>query len=101
MIVVDAQIGPPGNLYVYAVQLDDLERANGTGGLNDLLRSGVRPAGWPAAIPSDETFVVNGEDDTIAIFDAWYLSGPNTSQDPDLARLVDDLFLTPITVGPF
>ena len=101
MIEVDAQVGPPGDLYKYAAQLNQLERANGTGGLNDLLRSGKRPAGWPAAIPPNEAFVVTGEDDTVDIFDAWYLTGSTANQDPALVQLVNDLFLTPITVGPF
>jgi serine/threonine-protein kinase len=101
MIEVDAQVGPPGDLYRYAAQLNQLERAAGTGGLDDMLRSGTRPAGWPAAIPPDEAFVVTGEDDTVDIFDAWYLTGPTANQDPTLSQLVNDLFLTPITLGPF
>ena len=101
MIAVAAQMGPRDDLYKYAAQLSQLERADATGGLDDLLRSGHRPAGWPAQIPPNETFVVTGEDLTVAIFDAWYLTGPTTSQDPGLVQLVNDLFLTPITVGPF
>jgi hypothetical protein len=101
MIAVAAQVGPPDDLYKYAAQLNQLERADGTGGLDDLLRSGHRPAGWPAQIPPNEAYVVTGEDDTVAIFDAWYLTGPTANQDPGLVQLVNDLFLTPITVGPF
>jgi protein kinase-like protein len=101
MIEVDAQVGPPGDLYKYAAQLNQLERADGTGGLDDLLRSGTRPAGWPAAIPPNEAFVVTGQDDTVDVFDAWYLTGPTANHDPALVQLVDDLLLTPITVGPF
>lgn len=101
MIEVDAQVGPKGDLYRYAAQLNQLERTDGTGGLDDLLRSGHRPAGWPATIPPNEAFVVTGEDDTVDIFDAWYLTGPTANQDPALVQLLNDLFLTPITLGPF
>jgi hypothetical protein len=101
MIEVAAQVGPPGDLYKYAAQLNQLERTTGTGGLDDLLRSGTRPPGWPAAIPANEAFVVTGEDDTVDIFDAWYLTGPTANQDPTLVQLANDLFLTPITLGPF
>jgi hypothetical protein len=61
----------------------------------------VRPPGWPARIPAHEAFVVAGEDATIAVFDLWYLDGSTTDQDPALVTLARDLFLTPITVGPF
>ncbi len=101
MIVAGEHVGPPGDLYKYASELSKLERAPGTGGLDDLLRSGVRPAGWPAAIPANEAFLVTGEDATVEIFDAWYLDGSTRSQDPELLRLAEDLFLTPITTGPF
>jgi hypothetical protein len=101
MIAVDAQIGPSSDLYKYAAQLAKLENEAGTGSLDDLLRSGARPAGWPAAIPANEAFVVTGEDDTIYIFDAWYLDGSTANQDPALVKLTQDIFLTSITVGPF
>jgi hypothetical protein len=101
IIDVDAQVGPPNDLYKYASQLSQLENEAGTGGLDDLLRSGVRPAGWPKAIPANEAFVVTGEDDTVAIFDAWYLDGSTADQDSALVKLTQDIFLTPITVGPF
>jgi len=101
MVEADAQVGPPNDLYKYAAQLSKLENEAGTGGLDDLLRSGVRPAGWPAAIPANEAFVVTGQDDTIEIFDAWYLDGSTENQDPALVKLTQDIFLTNITVGPF
>jgi hypothetical protein len=101
MIVVGEQAGPPNDLYRYAAQLAKLENESGTGSVDDLLRSGVRPAGWPAAIPANEAFVVTGEDATIEIFDAWYLDGSTAAQDPALVKLTQDIFLTSITVGPF
>lgn len=99
VIGVGVPAGPPGDLYRYAGELVSLERAPGTGGLDDLLRSGVRPAGWPAAIPANEAFVVAAEDNGIEIFDAWYLDGPTVDQDPALVQLAQSLFLTPIALG--
>ena len=96
IIEVAATAGPPGDLYEYAAQLDQLENAPNTGGLDDLLRSGVRPPGWPSAIPANETFLVTGEDATVCIFDAWYLEGATVPQDPALVNLIHDIFLTPL-----
>ncbi len=101
MIQVDAQAGPRSNRDYWSTKLAQLEAAPGTGGLDDLLRSGVRPAGFPAIIPAHEAFVVTGQDASIEIFDAWYLDGPTADQDPDLVQLAHDIFLTRITVGPF
>jgi hypothetical protein len=68
---------------------------SGTGYIDDLLRSGiVRPAGWPAAIPAREAFVVTGDDAGIAIIDLWYLDGRTEDQDPALVTLAHALFLT-------
>lgn len=78
----------------YAGQLAKRENAAGTGSIDDLLRSGVRPTGWPAAIPGHEAFVVTGKDAGIAIFDLWYLDGPTEDRDPDLVTLANTLFLT-------
>ncbi len=101
VIVVTMPPSRSGDPYQEASELSRLENAPGTGGLNDLLRSGVRPAGWPARIPAHEVFVVAGEDATIAVFDLWYLDGSTADQDPALVALARDLFLTPITIGPF
>lgn len=74
-----------------------LENAPNTGSIDDLLREGDRPAGWPAQIPPDETFSVGGHGglvDTVEVFDAWYLDGRNTSQDPALLALIRSLYFT-------
>jgi hypothetical protein len=74
-----------------------LENAPNTGSIDDLLREGARPAGWPAQIPSDETFITGGHgglDDRVEVFDAWYLDGSNTSQDPSLRALIRSLYFT-------
>jgi hypothetical protein len=74
-----------------------LETAPNTGSIDDLLREGARPAGWPARIPPDETFTVGGHgglDDRVEVFDAWYLDGTNTSQDPSLLTLIRSLYFT-------
>jgi hypothetical protein len=91
--------GIPGQPYIYATQFAQLENESGTGSINDLLRAGTRPPGWPAAIPAAEAFDVTGQDAGLWIFDAWYLSGPTTPQAPELISLERDLFLQPIT-GP-
>jgi hypothetical protein len=98
IIEVETAAGPPDDLYEYADQLVRLENAPNTGGLDDILRTDARPPGWPPAIPSNEAFVVIGEDATIYIFDAWYLQGSTAPQDPTLVNLIRDIFLTPLTI---
>jgi hypothetical protein len=88
--------GPHGGVD-NAATFSRLENAPNTGSIDDLLREGARPAGWPARIPSDETFTTGGHgglDDRLEVFDAWYLEGGNTSQDPSLLALIRSLYFT-------
>jgi hypothetical protein len=80
-----------------AATFSRLENAPNTGSIDDLLREGARPAGWPTRIPPDETFSTGGHGglvDVVEIFDAWYLAGSNTSQDPSLLALIRSLYFT-------
>jgi hypothetical protein len=79
--------------YRWAGRFAALERANGTGSLNDLLREGYRLPSGPAAIPSGEAFNVIGQDQEVSVWDAWYLDGPTPSNDPALIKMTEDAFL--------
>lgn len=88
--------GPQGGVD-NAVAFIRLENAPNTGSIDDLLREGTRPAGWPLAIPTNETFTTGdhgGLVDDVEVFDAWYLDGSNTSQDPPLLALIRSLYFT-------
>ena len=82
--------------YEWANKLVNLETADGTGGINDLVMEGHRVPGFTGTvIPAQEAFDVENEDNGVVVFDAWYVNGPTTSQDPDLVELEQGLFLTP------
>ena len=70
-----------------------LLEANNTGSITDLLRDGYRLPAGPTAIPAHEAFTVLGQDSTIEIWDAWYLSGPTPDNDPALVKAATDTFL--------
>jgi hypothetical protein len=92
---VDVDIPAAGaDPYKNASGLATLERADGTGGLNGLLREGVRIPGVASAIPFREAFEVYGQDTGVTIFDAWWQSGATADQDPKLVQLEMDLYLT-------
>lgn len=82
---------PSGDPYQNTDRLRALENADGTGGVNDLLKEGHRPPGWPASIPGTEAFTVSGQDAVAEIYDAFYLDGPTTGQDTDLVDLSQSL----------
>jgi pimeloyl-ACP methyl ester carboxylesterase len=90
---------PPQQPYIYAEQLRALELAPGTGGINDLLASGVRLAGWPESIPSDEVFDVMEQDIGVFILDSWYLTGNTDPHTPELHALLPALYGTPLLSG--
>ncbi|TAM91677.1 MAG: hypothetical protein EPN43_03850 [Jatrophihabitans sp.] len=97
VITVGCASGPePDHVYDYAAQFAALERADGTGGINDLLREGAHMPG-PSAIPANEAFEVQSQDVGVFVFDAWYLQGPTASQDPALIALEQSLVLTAAT----
>ncbi len=86
--------GPESDVYEYAGQFTQLEQADGTGSINDLLREGKRIPDAASSIPANEAFSVLSQDTGVAVFDAWYTTGATTSQDPDLVALEESLFLT-------
>jgi hypothetical protein len=96
-VIIVAFAGTPADPYAYSTQFARLENESGTGSINDLLRAGTRLPGWPASIPAAEAFQVTGEDNGLWIFDAWYLTGPTTTQAPELINLERQLFLQPLT----
>jgi hypothetical protein len=77
--------------FEYAQQLVDLENANGTGSVNDLLREGKRIPGAGTALPANEVFSVTTQDGLVVIIDGWYLSGSTSSKDATIAGIEDDL----------
>ena len=98
-IVVTCALGPRRDPYRWTGKLYRLERANGTGSMNDLLREGVRIAGVPSAIPAHEAFGVFAQDDAVAIMDAWWTKGPTQDQDGTLLAAEQNLFLSPVASG--
>jgi hypothetical protein len=74
-----------------AQTLVDLENADGTGSVNDLLREGKRIPGGGTSIPANEVFSVSSQDGLVVIVDAWYLSGTTNPKDAAIAGVVDDL----------
>ena len=53
---------------------------------------------WPRVIPSNEASS-SAEDANIHIFDASYLEGSTSTQDPTLLYLIRDTFLTPLAIA--
>jgi hypothetical protein len=85
--------GRPRNLYGETGRFIQLEQADGTGSVNDLLREGYRLPNGPTSIPSGEVFNVLGQDQGATVWDAWYLDGPTSANDPALMTMTQDLFL--------
>lgn len=79
--------------YKNSAAFKKLVLANNTGSITDLLRDGYRLPSGPTAIPSSEAFTVIGQDSTIEIWDAWYLTGPTPNNDPALVKAATDIFL--------
>lgn len=80
-----------------STQFEALEKASGTGAVNDLLREGKRIPGVAPSIPSTEAFTVTAQDAGSAIFDAWWVTGATRDQDAALVAAENDLFLTQMT----
>lgn len=70
-----------------------LVEASNTGSITDLLRDGYRLPSGPTSIPAHEAFTVLGQDSTVEIWDAWYLTGPTPDNDPVLIKTATDIFL--------
>lgn len=91
--------GQGANVYRPTQQFVNLEQANGTGSINDLLREGASMPGGSGQVPAHEAFEVYSQDTGVTIFDAWYENGPTRDQDPRLVRLEQDLFLSRLTAA--
>ena len=85
--------GTTANPYIYSSKFTQLEEANNTGSINDLLREGYRLPSGPTAIPAHEAFEVLGQDNGVTIWDAWYLDGPTPDNAKPLMTMAQDLFL--------
>jgi hypothetical protein len=95
-IAVSCALGPNRDIYKWTSMLSRLERSNGTGSMNDLLREGVRVNGVPGAIPSHEAFGVFEQDTVVAIMDAWWSTGSTRDQDHTLLATEQNLFPSPV-----
>ncbi len=69
VVSVSAQIGKVNDNpdYQYAVQLAQLENAEGTGSVKDLLREGARIPGAGTSIPANEVFSVLSQDGLVGV----------------------------------
>jgi hypothetical protein len=79
--------------YVWAGRFAQLEKQDGTGSLNDLLREGYRLPSGPAYVPSPDAFNVIGQDEGVTVWDVWYLDGPTPANDKALIKMTEDIFL--------
>ena len=96
VISVSAQIGKINENpdFEYAVQLADLENADNTGSVNDLLREGNRVPGVATAIPAAEVFSVTTQDGLVVIMDGWYATATTSPSDAMLKNAEADLSLS-------
>jgi hypothetical protein len=85
--------GTGTDIYGNAAHLRQLELADGTGSINDLLREGYRLPEGPTSVPSPDAFNCLGQDTGITVWDVWYLDGPTPANDPALVKMTEDLFL--------
>ncbi len=79
--------------YRAAGEFRDLVTQSGTGNLNDLMREGYRLPSGPSAVPFPNAFSALGQDNSVTVVEAWYLSGPTPDNDPPLVRMAQDIFL--------
>jgi hypothetical protein len=77
--------------FEWAQQLADLENADGTGSVNDLIREGERIPGAGTSIPTNEVFSVLAQDGLVVIIDGWYVTGSTNPKDAQLASIEVDL----------
>jgi hypothetical protein len=80
-------------VYETAGQFATLVTKDGTGSLNDLLREGYRLPSGPTSLPSPDAFDALGQDDSVTVFDAWYLSGSTPNNTKPLETMEQNIFL--------
>lgn len=85
--------GTARNPYRTASRFAELERADGTGSLNDLLLEGYRLPSGPTSVPSGEAFNVIGQDAGVTVWDVWYLDGATPTNAQPLIKMTNDVFL--------
>ena len=86
-------VGNAPDVYQTAGKFAALERKDGTGSVNDLLREGYRLPSGPSSVPSSEAFDVESQDSGVTIVDAFYLSAKTPNNDPALIQMVQDIYL--------
>ena len=77
--------------FEWAQKLVDLENADGTGSVNDLIREGKRIPGAGTSIPANEVFSVLAQDGLVVIIDGWYVTGTTSANDTQLMNIEVDL----------
>lgn len=85
--------GTDPQVYAVAGNFVTLVKKNGTGNIDDLMRSGARLPAGPTSVPSPDATSALGQDAGVEIVDAWYLDGPTASNDPKLVAMAQSLFL--------
>lgn len=85
--------GTASDPYAYSSKFARLEKQDGTGSINDLLREGYRLASGPSQIPRHEAFNVLSQDNGVTVWDAWYLEGTTPDNAKPLMKMTTDLFL--------
>jgi hypothetical protein len=92
----ESATGFPGTAkdpYYYATRFSQLEKADGTGSIDDLLRDGYRLPSGPTSVPSPDAFNVLGQDNGVTVWDVWYLDEPTPFNDKPLMKMTTDIFL--------
>ncbi len=79
--------------YQTASDFAALVTADGTGNIEDLLRTGARFPGGPAAVPDPNAFLALTQDAGVQLYECWYLDGPTKSNDPTLEAMEQDVTL--------
>lgn len=85
--------GTAPGVYTTAGKFRTLVLAPDTGSVNDLLAEGYRLPAGPAALPEHEAFAAFGEDASVTVYDAWYLSGSTPDNDPALEKMLQSIYL--------
>jgi hypothetical protein len=86
-------LGTDPAVYKTAGAFVTLVKKNGTGNIDDLMRSGSRLPAGPSSVPSPDVTTAQSQDDGVEIVDAWYLDGPTASSDPKVIAMAQALFL--------
>jgi hypothetical protein len=86
-------VGNAPDVYQTAGNFASLERKDGTGNVDDLLRDGYRLPDGPSKLPSPDAFDVQSQDSGVTIVDAFYLTGKTPNNDPALLQMAQDIYL--------